>query len=190
MTTGHQSFNFSRTKYQVPTKWPCSLVLDLIASAGPHTGTPRTKRTFLPRHTGTGANGVRGVSAYVFHVLLHLRLSTQHRHKAGPQPAKGLSDGQEEHIGRFQVKLNIVPLLLRFGMWDDILGEPQKEDSNLYATAVASGHYARGLAFAAKGLIEQAEEEQVHVHTACIGSQGRNFLIEIPSSPEVVTEND
>lgn len=46
-------------------------------------------------------------------------------------------------------------------MWDDILGEPQREDGSLYATAVASGHYARGLAFAAKGLIKEAEEEQV-----------------------------
>ena len=46
-------------------------------------------------------------------------------------------------------------------MWDDILKEPQREDSSLYATSVASGHYARGLAFAAKGLIKEAEEEQV-----------------------------
>lgn len=50
-------------------------------------------------------------------------------------------------------------------MWDDILSEPQYEDRDLYATGVASGHYARGLAYAAKGLIKEAEEEQVR---ACI----------------------
>lgn len=46
-------------------------------------------------------------------------------------------------------------------MWDEILLEPQHDDRSLYATAVASGHYARGLAFAAKGLIKEAEDEQV-----------------------------
>lgn len=51
-------------------------------------------------------------------------------------------------------------VMIRFGMWDDILSEPQYEDRDLYATGVASGHYARGLAYAAKGLIKEAEEEQ------------------------------
>lgn len=53
-------------------------------------------------------------------------------------------------------------------MWDDILAEPQREDKSLYATSVASGYYARGLAFAAKGLIKEAEEEQVRTYTLVV----------------------
>lgn len=49
----------------------------------------------------------------------------------------------------------------RFGLWDVILAEPLYEDSSVYATGLASGYYARGIAFASKGLIEEAEAEQV-----------------------------
>lgn len=55
-------------------------------------------------------------------------------------------------------------------MWDEILSEPQYEDKDLYASGVAAGYYARGLAFAVKGLIPEAEDEQVcmclYVHTS------------------------
>lgn len=49
----------------------------------------------------------------------------------------------------------------RFGLWDDILAEPRNEDPALYPTGLTTAHYARGMAFASKGLIAQAEEEQV-----------------------------
>lgn len=49
----------------------------------------------------------------------------------------------------------------RFGLWDVILAEPLYEDSSVYATGLASGYYARGIAFASKGLIAEAEAEQV-----------------------------
>lgn len=46
-------------------------------------------------------------------------------------------------------------------MWDEILSEPQYEDATLYATGVASCHYARAIALASKGLVSEAEQEQV-----------------------------
>lgn len=46
-------------------------------------------------------------------------------------------------------------------MWEEILDEPLPQDTNLYATTVATAHYARGIAFASKGLLDEAEEEQV-----------------------------
>lgn len=46
-------------------------------------------------------------------------------------------------------------------MWDEVLAEPQYESVDLYATGTVDGHYARGLAYAAKGLIQEAEAEQV-----------------------------
>lgn len=51
----------------------------------------------------------------------------------------------------------------RFGLWDDIIAEPLHENPALYPTAIATAHYARGIAFASQGLIAQAEEEQVGI---------------------------
>lgn len=49
----------------------------------------------------------------------------------------------------------------RFGLWDDIIAEPRNEDPSLYPTSLTAAHYARGIAFASKGLVAEAEEEQV-----------------------------
>lgn len=46
-------------------------------------------------------------------------------------------------------------------MWDEIIAEPQYEDYDLYATGVATGFYARGIAYASMGMVAEAEEEQV-----------------------------
>lgn len=46
-------------------------------------------------------------------------------------------------------------------MWDEILAEPIEADTDLYATSVATAHYARGIAYASMGLIAEAEQEQV-----------------------------
>ncbi|CAM9382484.1 unnamed protein product [Choristocarpus tenellus] len=45
-------------------------------------------------------------------------------------------------------------------MWEEILAEQQYKDATMYPTGVASGHYARGMAYAALGLIAEAEAEQ------------------------------
>jgi tetratricopeptide (TPR) repeat protein len=51
------------------------------------------------------------------------------------------------------------PLLaqVRFGKWNEILSTPNPEAANKHVRLV--WHYARGLAFVAKGQIEQAQEE-------------------------------
>ena len=46
-------------------------------------------------------------------------------------------------------------------MWDEILAEPLPENATLYATTFATAHYARGIAYAAKGLVNEAEIEKV-----------------------------
>ena len=52
-----------------------------------------------------------------------------------------------------------VPLLslVRFAKWDDILAEPQPQEEFMFARSV--WHYARGVAYAAKGLPEKAKAE-------------------------------
>ena len=51
-------------------------------------------------------------------------------------------------------------VLVRFGKWEDIINLPLKEDKEMYAGTVATSHYARGVAFAAMGKLEEAETER------------------------------
>ena len=57
-------------------------------------------------------------------------------------------------------------VMIRFGKWDEILAEPQRTDKNVYAGTIATQHYARGVAFASKGMVEEAEAEKVKFYEA------------------------
>ena len=53
-------------------------------------------------------------------------------------------------------------ILVRFGLWDEATKLTPPEDQDLYCTHTANVHYARAIAFAALGRVEEAEaEEQV-----------------------------
>src|SRR4029079_4444562 len=49
-----------------------------------------------------------------------------------------------------------VHVLIRFGMWEDILALPLPGDAGLYCTTTAMTHYAQGVAYATTGRIEEA----------------------------------
>jgi tetratricopeptide (TPR) repeat protein len=49
---------------------------------------------------------------------------------------------------------------IRFGRWQDIIGAPLPRDPGLYCVTTAMTHYAKGVAFAATGLIADAEEHR------------------------------
>jgi hypothetical protein len=53
-------------------------------------------------------------------------------------------------------------VMIRFGKWDDIIAEPmyRAEDAQIFPAAIATQHYARGLAYAAKGMLTPAINEQ------------------------------
>ncbi len=51
-------------------------------------------------------------------------------------------------------------VLVRFGMWDAILGEPLPGDRDLYAVTTALTHYAKGVALAATGRVSEARRER------------------------------
>lgn len=57
-------------------------------------------------------------------------------------------------------------VLVRFGKWEEIIARPLKEDKDMYPTAVAVSHYARGVAFAVLGRPEEAEAECEHFRNA------------------------
>ena len=60
----------------------------------------------------------------------------------------------------FEAYLSMEPhVLIRFGMWEEILDLPLPEDRALRCTKVAMIEYARGLALSALGRIEEAEAQ-------------------------------
>jgi tetratricopeptide (TPR) repeat protein len=56
--------------------------------------------------------------------------------------------------------------LIRFGKWAEILETPIPEDAELFCVTTAMIHYARGVAFAASGCIEEASAEQTQFRAA------------------------
>ena len=52
-------------------------------------------------------------------------------------------------------------VMIRFGKWNEILNEPLHTDRNVFPAAIATQHYARGVAYASMGMVLEAEAEQV-----------------------------
>ena len=52
-------------------------------------------------------------------------------------------------------------VMIRFGKWDEILAEPMYTDKDVFPATIATQHYARGVAYASKGMVAEAEAEQV-----------------------------
>ena len=59
-----------------------------------------------------------------------------------------------------------VHVLIRFGRWQQIIDEELPEDAGLYAYLTATLHYAKGVAFAATGNVEQAEKSRLEFQAA------------------------
>ena len=57
-------------------------------------------------------------------------------------------------------------VLIRFGKWEEIINQPLKEDKDMYASAVATAHYARTIAYAVTGRIGEAETERKKFYDA------------------------
>jgi hypothetical protein len=53
-----------------------------------------------------------------------------------------------------------VRVLIRFGMWENILQLDLPQDPKLYCVTMATNHYAKGVAWAATGNLERAERER------------------------------
>jgi tetratricopeptide (TPR) repeat protein len=51
-------------------------------------------------------------------------------------------------------------VLVRFGRWADILAAPLPGDQDLYCATTAMMHYARGVALAATGRVDEADDER------------------------------
>jgi tetratricopeptide (TPR) repeat protein len=70
----------------------------------------------------------------------------------------------------FQAGFRVVPYyaLTRFGRWDEMLKEPAPADRFVYLKG--TWHYARGVAFAGKGQLDEAEKELAEVSQIASGT--------------------
>lgn len=51
-------------------------------------------------------------------------------------------------------------VMVRFGMWDEIIRRPLPDDPELYCVTTAMAHYAKGVAYAATGHVAEAEHQR------------------------------
>jgi tetratricopeptide (TPR) repeat protein len=95
--------------------------------------------------------------------------------KYARKAAATLPAGDENHGVRFMLA-GIIPMgaiflesyvtmpwhvMIRFGKWDEILTEPMQTEKDAFPATIATQHYARGVAYASKGMVPEAEAEQV-----------------------------
>ncbi len=68
-------------------------------------------------------------------------------------------------------------VLVRFGLWQQIIDEAMPDDSDLYPVTIAMCHYAKGVALATLGQIVEAEQHKEMFEQACATiPQGRYFF--------------
>jgi tetratricopeptide (TPR) repeat protein len=67
--------------------------------------------------------------------------------------------------GFVPMKLHV---LIRFGRWQDIIETPLPADRDLYCVTTAMLHYAKGVAYAAAGQIEAADDQQAQFTAAAL----------------------
>jgi tetratricopeptide (TPR) repeat protein len=71
-----------------------------------------------------------------------------------------MADWLESFVG---MRLHV---LVRFGMWNELIATPLPGDQELYCVTTALSHYARGVALAATGQVPAAEHEQRRLEDA------------------------
>jgi tetratricopeptide (TPR) repeat protein len=88
-------------------------------------------------------------------------------------------------------------VMVRFGKWDEIIAEPMYSDKDVFPATIATQHYARGVAYASKGMVKEAEAEQVLFKQALQNPAlaGRlmhnNFMYQDPAEgPSILNVND
>jgi tetratricopeptide (TPR) repeat protein len=74
--------------------------------------------------------------------------------------APPMADWLESFVG---MRLHV---LVRFGMWDQLIAERLPEDPALYCVTTALTHYAKGVALAASGQVALAQDQQEQLDSA------------------------
>ena len=67
-------------------------------------------------------------------------------------------------------------VLVRFGMWDELIAQPLPDDPTLYCVSTALAHYAKGVAHAARGQLAEAESQREQFAAAVERVPGSRYL--------------
>jgi tetratricopeptide (TPR) repeat protein len=115
------------------------------------------------RQTVPGQGFYRIYMAHNHHMLAYAAMMQGESSKATQAIQEMMAGVPEEFVKKSAAMLDgfvALPyeLEMRFGRWDAILAEPQPKECFPITTAL--WHFARGVAFAAKKNLDQAEEEQ------------------------------
>lgn len=110
------------------------------------------------------AQGIYPAAYYPHNVhFLWIARVFQGRHADALEMARKTATHASDDLGINTEQMLVPPVhtLVRFGMWDDILVEPRPAEGKLFH--LATWHYARGMALAAKGRPEEAASELTRV---------------------------
>ncbi len=111
-------------------------------------------------------SGVKGIYPLMYYSHnLHF-LSVAHAMQGRYLDAKRAADQLGEHVGPHVKEMPMLEffmptstlIMVRFGRWDDILASPKPDSDMLITTAM--WHFARGMAYAAAGKVNEAENER------------------------------
>jgi tetratricopeptide (TPR) repeat protein len=84
--------------------------------------------------------------------------------------APPMADWLESFVG---MRLHV---LVRFGMWEELVATPLPDDPDLYSVTTALSHYAKGVALAATGQIAAAEQRQEQLAAAVARVPASRYL--------------
>jgi tetratricopeptide (TPR) repeat protein len=81
-----------------------------------------------------------------------------------------MADWLESFVG---IRLHV---LVRFGMWNELITAPLPDDPDLYSVTTALSHYAKGVALAATGRVAAAERSQQQLAAAVARVPASRYL--------------
>lgn len=148
---------------------------DFAASAKTNEAAAEADRAYMRR---TGAKGMY-VAMYYSHNL-HFLVESYGRmglHRDALRAAEALADNARAHVKEMPMVEGFLPSVmfvgLKFARWDDVLKLARPDSS--FALTSTVWHYGRGVAFAAKGRIREAEAER-----KALGEKARGLPGETP----------
>ncbi len=111
-------------------------------------------------------SGVKCIYPLMYYIHNLYFLSVAHAMQGRYLDAKRTADQLGEHVGPHVKEMPMLEffmptstlIMVRFGRWDDILASPKPDSDMLITTAM--WHFARGMAYAAAGKVNEAENER------------------------------
>lgn len=80
--------------------------------------------------------------------------------------------------GYYSMRMHV---LVRFGLWQQIIDEPMPDDENLYPVTTAMYHYAKGVAYATLGQFAEAQNQKNSFELACTAIPEKRFFFNNPA---------